>query len=137
MGTIISPVPAIDCIHWVRATGRAHKAVAVIVVPGPGKNELMIARLANGSFASSWDLSKAAYLPGSWPWTDAVIKALVKLEAITQADADAHLKACADYVQRRDVQHALEYLPDIAARAGVALTAGQKAAIAKATGAAS
>lgn len=136
MGTIISPVPAIDNIRWVRATSRAHKTEAVIVVPGPGKNELMIARLANGCFASSWDLSKGAYLPGSWPWTDGVIKALVKLGAITQADADAHLQACADYVRRRDARYALESLPDVAERAGISLTAGQKAAIAKATGAA-
>jgi len=127
MGSIISPVEEIDQIFWVRQTGRPMSARAIVIVPQDGQHDLMIADLGNGRFSCSRDLSKYAYMPGSWPWMDGVIKALVKLGAITQGAATRHMAVCKEASERSSNRHRAEMLQRLADETGLPLSSDQQA----------
>lgn len=128
---LCSPNEAVDSTLWPKVKpNRAHKAEAIVIIPsGDGRNNIMVAKLANGSFVSSRDISKAAYLPGSWPWMDGTIKALVALGAITQADADEHKARCDEVSARRTAHYAASSLASALTKAGLTATPEQQAFI--------
>jgi hypothetical protein len=128
---ICSPNQAVDNTRWPKVKpNRAHKAETIVIIPsGDGRNNIMVAKLANGSFVSSRDISKAAYMPGSWPWMDGTIKALVALGAITQADADEHKKRCDEVNAKSKAHYAAFSLASALAEAGLSATTEQQAFI--------
>jgi hypothetical protein len=131
MGSIMSPVEAVDQIHWTRATGRRLKARSIVIVPQQGQHDLMIAALEDGSFCCSRDISKYAYMPGQWPWMDGVIKGLVKLGAITQSAAATHMAACAEASRRSSNRHQAEMLERMSEETGLPLSPEQAAFVAE------
>lgn len=128
---ILSPNKAVDDAYWPKVKpNRAHKAEAIVIIPGgDGRNNIMVAKLANGGYVSSRDISKAAYRPGSWPWMDGTIKALVALGAITQADADEHKKRCDEVNARSTAHYAASSLALALSEAGLPATPEQQAFI--------
>ena len=115
MGHIISPVSeAISNIWWIRPKpGRAFKVEKAVLIPKAGQRhdeDLLLMKLEGGGYACSRDLTKYAYLPGEYPWLDPVMKGLVALGAITQADMDAHVALCKQRTAERDLEWRAEQL---------------------------
>ncbi len=115
MGHIISPVSeAISNIWWIRPKpGRPFKVEKAVLIPKAGRNvdeDLLLMKLEGGGYACSRDLTKYAYLPGEYPWLDPVLKGLVALGAITQADMDAHVELCRQRTAERQMEWKAEQL---------------------------
>lgn len=89
MGRLISNQEAIENIRFVKLGATARKAERVVMV-----DKIMVARLEDGCFAASVDLSGFAYVPGNWPWLTDMMNALVKLGAITPEQRDRHVELC-------------------------------------------
>ena len=124
---ICSPVRAVDQIYWPkRRTGTAMKAASVIVIPEGGAHDLMIVKLANGGFISSRDISKFAYLPGSYPWMDGTIKGLVKLGAISQQAADDHMAVCDKRTAERQAAYQADNFISLSESTGIPLSPAQQ-----------
>lgn len=128
---IISPGNPVEDIYWQkRRTGVVLKAESVVVVPDSGSgHDMMVVKLANGSYISSRDISGAAYLPGNWPWTDAIIRALVKLGAITKANGDDHLALCQARIKEQQDGYRAHSLEATLKDCGLPATKAQQAFI--------
>lgn len=123
---ILSNEEEIENIWWKQIKkGTSYKADSIVVVAGNNGNDMMVARLADGSFVCSKDLSKAAYLPGNWPWNTPVMKALRSLGAITAGAMTRHLEHCEDVAKRQEHRYRAERLLQDLKEAGLTPTQEQ------------
>jgi len=120
MSSIESKVPAIAGLHFDKLpSGRPKKVVRVVCM-----KTLTLFVDQHGRLYCN-DLGLYHYTIGNYWFLEPLLKALVKLKAITQADADAHIKHVKESQARRDKSHALKTIESIADQYGFEVTPEQ------------
>ena len=128
MGTLISKIPELDRLRFVPFPTRP-RAMEKVVRAG----HLVIGLGKNGKLYATGQLGqKAAFLPGSWPWLDEVLTALVRLGKIDQSVADRHAELVQERELRGDARHLLDSLDKDLRKHGLRLTKHQQAKLRKA-----
>lgn len=79
----------------------------------------------NGNLYHTGRAGNYAYMPGNWPWTINMLKALLKLGAITQDHYDQHSAWEENYRSKRHNKYLISELVDSAKGLGIKLTQGQ------------
>lgn len=95
---ILSPEKEIENLRWTDLTaGRAYAAEKIAIVGGTSSaHRIMVAKLADGTYASSYKVGKYAYPPSEHSFggrLGPILRALVAIGAITRKALDRHREA--------------------------------------------
>lgn len=91
MARIVSPVEMIKRITWVNPqSGKPFRAQRIVTVRD-GHRRVTVAHLGGDRFWCPDIERSAVYLPGRWPWVMPVLKALVAMDLLSQAEVDRHM----------------------------------------------
>lgn len=88
---------------------------------------------AKGKLYSPNLKDRVCYSCETWPWSDSLLRALVKLGVITSEEMDAHLKRAKEIDNLRSRRNAAKELKRYANRLGMKLTASQEKALTRST----
>lgn len=125
MGTVESPVKEIEDISFEKMPT---KPTEMMVVRVP-HSSLLLGRDAKGKFyAHSFHgpQGKFYYTLSDWHWTGDLMRALVRIGAITQAQADEHNAAARAAKRRNEARSVLQMTERDLERFGTKLTVAQR-----------
>jgi len=126
MAVVMSKVRAIQELYFHQLpTGRPVNVSRAVRVNG-----LTVFVGANGRLYCD-RLGNYAYLPGTWPWNNNLMRALVKLGVITAEQMQEHLQHIEAKYRAQERARDAKELEEIAKRWGLRLTKAQRAALQK------